>query len=245
MAKEPTTMDLQEYLMPDQSLLATVPSPEFIPAAKPSRGSRAISLHSKANVRGFFDVNGFSTFYESGGERKVGLHFKVMKEIIDVAEQPPPVRYVDDFGVTRTHTFDWLLIKADGTKVLVAVKPADLVKSSGIAEIVELVRKQISTATADSVLLVTDKDLTPIDHFNSELIYRAQKSKSPKDDKTVAQLVKKLRGETTIGDLVGAVGVGGNGFFAVVRAIAAGRLVPINYRDIDYDLVVMRGRKKR
>jgi hypothetical protein len=235
---------LQQHLTPDPSLLATVPSPEFIPEVKFTRGSREIDLHSKANVRGFFDVNGFMTWFESGTERKIGLHFKAMKEIVDIVEQPARVYFVDDEGITRHHTFDWLLIKADGTKVLVAVKPAALVEKSGIDRIVELVAEQISTATADFVLLVTDKDLTPIDRFNSELIYRAQKSKSPKDDKAVAQLAKKLRGETTIADLVDAVGAGGNGFFAVVRAIAAGRLVPTNYRDIDYDLVVMRGHNK-
>jgi len=236
---------LQEYLRPDPSLLAPVPSDEFIPEVKLTRGSRKIDLHSKANVRGFFDVNGFMTFYESGGERKIGLHFLAMKEFVDIVEQPAVVYYVDDQGITRHHTFDWLLIKADGAKVLVAVKPAALVEKSGVDRIVELVASQISTATADFVLLVTDKDLTPVDHFNNELIYRAQKSKSPKDDKAVTQIAKKLRGETTIADLVEAVGVGGNGFFAVVRAIANGRLVPTTYRDIDYDAVVTRGRKKR
>jgi hypothetical protein len=89
-------MTLKEYLKPDPSLLAPVSSPEFIPAVKRSRGSREINLHSKGSVRGFFDVNGFMTWYEAGGERKIGLHFKAMQGIVDLVEQPPAVTYVDE-----------------------------------------------------------------------------------------------------------------------------------------------------
>jgi hypothetical protein len=237
-------MTLKEYLKPDPSLLAPVSSPEFIPAVKRSRGSREINLHSKGSVRGFFDVNSFMTWYESGGERKIGLHFKALLDVDDIVEQPPAVPYVDEHGVKRRHTFDWL-VKARKAKTLVAVKPLALVEKSGIDRIVRQVAAQISPATADFVLLVTEEDLTPVDNFNAELIHSAQKRNCPKQDAVVAGLAKKLRSEATIADLVDASGLGGSGFFAVVRAVAAGRLVLTTYRTIDYDAVVKRGRKAR
>jgi hypothetical protein len=125
------------------------------------------------------------------------------------------------------------------------VKPLALVEKSGIDRIVRQVAAQISPATADFVLLVTEEDLTPVDNFNAEVIHSAQKRNSPKQDAVVAGLAKKLRSETTIADLVDASGLGGSGFWAVVRAVAAGRLVLTTYRTIDYDAVVKRGRKAR
>jgi hypothetical protein len=234
-------MTLEEYLTPDPSLRPPAPSPEFIVATKVSRASRQISLHSKGSVRGFFVANGYQTWYESELERKVGFAFKARPDVVDVVDQPPAVPYIDEDGVERHHTFDWLVIKTDGSRYLVAVKPSGLVAKSGIQNIVDRIAQQVSAETADFVTLVTEKKLSRIDNFNGELIHSALRDDFPDDDAAIVALAKKLRGAATIESLVGESGLGGSGFRATVRAIARGELVLTDYRTIDYDAIVKRG----
>lgn len=237
-------MSLEEYLTPDPSLRAPAPSPTFIPDTKPSRASRQISLHSKGSVRGFDFIDGRKTWYEAELEWKCGLVAKARPEIVEVVEQPPAVRYVDDDGKERRHTFDWLFIKDDGTKWLAAVKPAALVEKSGIQRIIDLAASQIPRTTADFVVLFTEDKLTAVDLFNADAIHHAQREEFPDDDAVVAKLVKRLRGAVTIASIVERSKLGGYAFNAVVRAVADGRLRLVEYRKIDYDAAVTRGRAK-
>ncbi len=236
-------MTLQEYLTPDPALRAPAPEPIFIPDTKPSLASRQISLHSKGSVRGFDFIDGRKTWYEAELEWKCGLVAKINPDVIDVVEQPPAVAYIDDNGVRRHHTFDWRVVKTDGTKWLVAVKPAALVEKSGIRRTVDLIAEQATRATADYIVLFTEDKLSPVDLFNAETIHHASRDPYPADDAAVGRLVSKLRGPVRIADLVERAKSGGYGFDAVVRAIADGRLRLVEYRKIDFDAVVARVKK--
>jgi hypothetical protein len=236
-------MSLEEYLTPDPSLREPAPEPLFIPDTLPSRASRQIALHSKGSVRGFDFIDGRKTWYEAELEWKCGLVAKINPDVVDVAEQPPAVAYIDDDGIRRHHTFDWRVVKADNSKTLVAVKPAALVAKSGIERTLELIRCQIGKRTADYVLLFTEEKLTPIDLCNAETIHHALRDPSPADDAAVGRLVTKLRRPVRIADLVERAKRGGYGFDAVVRAIADGRLRLVEHRKIDYDAVVARVKK--
>ena len=237
-------LTLEEYLTPDPSLREPAPEPLFIPDTLSSRASRQIALHSKGSVRGFDFFDGRKTWYEAELEWKCGVVAKAHPEVVDVVEQPPAVRYIDDAGDERRHTFDWRFIKADATKWLVAVKPAALVEKSGIQRIIDLVASQTPRTTADYIVLFTEDKLTVVDLFNAELIHHVDKNEFPDDDAVVAKLIKRLRGAVTIASLVERSKLGGYGFNAVVRAVADGRLRLVEYRKIDYDAVVTRGRAK-
>jgi hypothetical protein len=236
---------LEEYLQPDPSLREPLPSPELIPFTKKGRRSRKISMHSKGSVRGFRHFDGFPTWYESELEDRIGLSYKAHPNVVDVIDQPPPVHYYDDDGRVREHTFDWGIIETCGTRTLVAVKPSERVESSGIQRVIDLVAEQLSPDTADYVVLATEQKLTRTDNFNAELIYSARRETIPHDDAIVAGLIKKLRGHTTIAELVEASGIHGSGFRAIVRAIADRRLVLTTYQNIDHEAVVKRGRGKK
>lgn len=235
---------LEEYLTPDPSLRPPAPEPMFIPDTLPSQASRAISLHSKGSVRGFDFFYGRKTWYEAELELKVGLVAKARHDVAELVEQPPAVVYTDDQGRERRHTFDWRVVKKDGSKVLIAVKPAALVQKSGILRIVDLVASQISRNQADFVTVVTEHDLTAIDLYNAEAMHHASRDPAPADDAVIARLSKNLRRPTSIADLVDRAKIGGYGFDAVVRAIADGRLQLTEYRKIDYDAVVAPAKKR-
>jgi hypothetical protein len=237
-------MTLQEYLAKDPSLREPLPSPETIPFTKKARASRKINLHHAWSVRGFTHFNGFPGRYESEVEELIGLSYKAHPNVEDVIDQPLPVYYYDDDGELHETTFDWLIVETCGTKTLVAVKRSDQVEKSGIQRVVDLVAEQISADVADFVVLATEAKLTRTDTYNAKLMYSATHETIPDDDAIIEALIRQMRGYITIGELVKASGIDGSGFRAVVRAIAARRLVLTSYRTIDYDAVVKRGRTR-
>jgi hypothetical protein len=234
--------DLEQYLSKDPSLRDPLPSPELIPLTKKGRRSRPINMHSKGSVRGFTHFNGYPTWYESEGEELIGLSFLANPNVVDVIDQPPPVFYYDDDGVLRKHTFDWKVVEICATRTLVAVKRSEQVEKSGVQRVVDLVAEQLSPDIADYVVLATEAKLTRTDTYNAKLLYSATRETIPRDDTIVEHLIRKMRGHTTIGELVEASGIHGSGFRAIVRAIANRRLVLTTYRTIDHDAVVKRGR---
>src|ERR1700737_4341126 len=220
----PTTMmTLEEYLTPALSLREPAPCPDFIPDAKPSLSSRAISLHSAISVHGFDFFDGRQVWYEAELELRFALLAKMRPDVRDVVEQPPAVTYVDDQGCRRAHTFDFRLVLTNATRWLVAVKPSALVEKTGIGRVVELVAEQIPPSVADFALLFTEQKLSRPDLYNAEAIPHPRGEPWPADDATVAKLLRKLKGETPIGELVEASRLGGYGFDAVVRAVAGGK----------------------
>ena len=238
-------MTLDEYLTPDPSLRDPLPSPELIPFAKKARASRTVTLHSKGAVRTIRRFNGFPTRPESELEDKIGLAFMARPDIKDLIDQPRPVNFYDDHGRLRSHTFDWGVVEICGTRTLTAVKYTEQVASSGIERIIDLIAEQLSPDVADYVVLVTEKKLTRTDSFNADLLYSVKSEVIPHDDAIVDALIRKLRGHTTIGELVKASGIDGSGFRAIARAIADRRLLLTTYRTIEPEAVVKRGRVKK
>jgi hypothetical protein len=163
----------------------------------------------------------------------------------EVAEQPPAVTYVDDAGRERQHTFDFRFTQTAGTRSLFAVKPSALVAKSGIDRVVELVAEQISPSVADFVVLFTEKELSEVDLFNAEAVNMATRDACPEDDAKVANIIRKLKADITIDDLVEKSGLGGYGYDAVVRAVDAGRLRLVEYQKLELDAVVTRAAKHR
>lgn len=122
------------------------------------------------------------------------------------------------------------------------MKRSEQVEKSGVRRVVELVAEQCPPDIADFVVLATEQKLTRTDTFNAKLLHSVTRETVPADDAIIDRLIRKMRGHTTIGELVDASAIHGSGFRAVVRAIAARRLVLTTYRTIDRDAVVKRGR---
>ncbi|OKO80972.1 hypothetical protein AC630_14990 [Bradyrhizobium sp. AS23.2] len=204
-----------------------------------------MSLHSAISVHGWDFFGGRKVWYEAELELNFALLAAMRPDVAEVAEQPSAVTYVDDDGRERRHTFDFQLKLTTGTIGLVAVKPAALVEHTGIGRTVELIAEQMPPSRADWVLLFTDLDLSPIDLFNAQVVHHARRDPWPEDDAALAQLLSRLKGETTIGELVTASRLGGYGFDAVVRAIAAGKLRLLEYGMLDDNCLVVAPRRKR
>lgn len=225
-------MTYEEYMTPDPSLRPPRPCPDFLPDPLPSLSSRTIGMHSAISVHGWDYIDGRKVFYEAELERLFAILAKMRPGVLAIAEQPPAIMYVDDAGDRHPHTFDYLLTTTAGRE-LVAVKPANLVEKTGVGRIVELVAEQLMPSVADFVVLFTDKELSDVDVRNAELLQGASRDPWPEDDAVVSKLVRKLKGETTVGELTLASKLGGYAFDAVMRAISDGALELVEYGAID------------
>jgi hypothetical protein len=240
-----TLITREEYFAPDPNIRNDRPWSEILVDRKPSVSSREMTLHSAISVHGYTFIDGRTTWYESILERCCALNGRLRPDIIEVAEQPPAIAYVDDDGIRRPHTFDFRFITTDVGRILTAVKPSALVEKSGIRRIVELVAEQVSPTVADEVSLFTEKMLTETDLFNAEVVNLATRDEWPEDDAAVAKVIAKLKKETTIGDLVDRSRLGGYGYDAVVRAIDARKLSLVEYGPLDFDAIVAKPVKRK
>lgn len=239
-----TLITREEYFAPDPNIRDDRPTSGIPVGRKPSVSSREMTLHSAVSVHGYTFIDGRITWYESMLERCAALLGRLRPDIVEVAEQPPPVWFVDDEGVRRHHTFDFKFTTT-ARRVLTAVKPSAMVAKTGVGRIVELVAEQVSPAIADEVSLFTEELLTETDLFNAEVVNLATRDQWPDDDAVLAKVVAKLKKETTIGDLVDRSRLGGYGFDAVVRAIDARKLSLVEYGPLDFDAIVARPAKRK
>jgi len=228
----------KQYLKPNDAVLPPAPSGEVWTPPQPSKGERRFKLTSKGSVRGFVVIDGVRVKFESRAEYKAFLVIRSRPDTLRMVEQSPRVQYLDGAGKIRTHVFDCKVWRRDGSIVAVDVKPAAKVESSGIRETHSLIAGQISPKIASRLLVFTERMYTPADFYNAELMLGVARQHCLEDDEAILKLVARMKGPMKIGDLVAKSGRFGYGFNAIVRAIAAGRLVMTERRRIDYAAVV-------
>lgn len=237
-------MTEEQYLTPDPNLHPPPPCPKFIPARPPSLASREMTLHSAISVHGYLPIDGRKVWYESILERCCALLARLRPDIAEIAEQPPAITYIDDNGMPQSHVFDFKFTTTSIGRVLMAVKPRALVLKSGVDRIVELVREQLPPSVADGVGLFTEEMLSAVDLFNAEAVNLATRDSRPEDDAALEKVLRKLKGETTIGDLAEKSKLGGYAFDAIVRAVDARKLRLVEYGKLEFDAVVTRSANK-
>ncbi|MCK1365175.1 hypothetical protein [Bradyrhizobium sp. 62] len=233
------TMTLKQYLKPNTAVRPPVPSPEWWTPTGRSRGKRHFKFASKASSRGVAIIDDTAVESEARAERKGTLVLRARPDTLRVVEQSPQVEYVDANGVVHPHTFDLTVFRTDGKKIAVDFKPAAMVKRSGIRELHAVLVRQISPRTADQLLVLTERMYTRADLYNAELMHAIAREDFPKDDEIVLKLIRRMKGPASIADLVSRSKLGGYGFNATVRAIAAGHLRMTQRRLIDYSAVVI------
>lgn len=235
-----------EYFTPDPNIRDARPHADFLVDPAPSLSSRPdMSLHSAISVHGYTFIDGRQVWYESVLERCCALVARLNPDVVEVAEQLPPVTFVDDAGIQRQHIFDFRFTRTSGARWLTAVKPSALVAKSGIDRTIELIAEQLPPSVADFVTLFTEKMLSAVDLFNAEAVNLATRDAWPADDAALAKVIGKLKGEATIGELVEKSDLGGYGYDAVLRAIDGRKLQLVEYRKLDFDAVVTRPVKRK
>ncbi|MGM5049609.1 hypothetical protein AB8A20_12095 [Tardiphaga sp. 604_B6_N1_1] len=196
---------------------------------KPSRASRSMALKSRGSCRGFAIFQNRVIVFESHLELMVFFMLTLRMQTATVEDQPDAVTYWD--GETlRRHTFDFLVINHDGSRIYIAVKPAKRVERSGVKTTLRLIADQLPPGSP-SVRLITDADFSYADRYNATQAFDFLRFPVEEHDEAIAAMADDLVGAVRIADLVAASGLGAMGFRAIVRLIAHRVFEPVNRKE--------------
>lgn len=132
---------------------------------EPSHATRPISRRSKASLRGALvaKLPGFGhpriIQFESALEYAFLCLTLVRTDIHHIWEQPTAVPYSGADGQPAKHVFDFLLTKACGERIAVAIKPMQRVTEQNFVSELERVAAATPKQFADRVMLITDQHL--------------------------------------------------------------------------------------
>lgn len=131
----------------------------------PSRATRNISRRSRASLRGSMvaTLPGFERprilQFESALEYAFLCLTLVRDDIHHIWDQPPAIHYLGTDGRPARHVFDYLVTKADGERIAIAIKPSRRVIKRNFVSELERVCTAVPKQFADRVLLVTEQHL--------------------------------------------------------------------------------------
>ncbi len=199
---------------------------DFSHPTAPSIASRFPELKSRASCRGFAVYRNRTTVFESHIELCVIWILSTMPDVVEIIDQPPAVTYVDAAGILRTHTFDFLVIMADGRRLFLMVKPA--AKADKARALARTIANQLPPGIANSIHVVTDADFSRIDRHNAQLMFECARFPVRAHDAVIDSLTIAMTGAVKVSELVSVSRLGGAGFRAVMRALAGGILSPAN-----------------
>ena len=206
----------------------------------PSRASRHIPMKTKGSVRGAFVMQldkPRSVVFESHLELKTALILLSKEHIIDLIDQPPPISYTDVDGKIRSHTPDYMVVLANGKRVVVAVKPMAAVERLNFRQTLGLIKAQMGDY-ADDLILVTDQSFTRAEADNAELLHEVRAEVDEEADEQLFRLIESLNSSCSIGQLIAASGLGGRAFRSIARLIAKHRCRLVGNDRISYRSMV-------
>lgn len=198
-----------------------------------SLAERKVAVKSKGHFCGHLVVGDDQEqviAVESHLEMNCALILSARPEVIELREQVA-FPWIAETGLNRTHYFDFFVTLRDGMRIAVFVKPFRLSqKDKFVSETREIV-PQVTSSFADKVILMTDRDINPVELYNAELLHSVRLP-DPDVDCTARAVVEDMQGSATVADLVKEIGIPGQGFRAVVRLVRNNSLELIQHERI-------------
>lgn len=211
-------------------------TPSFVPP-RASDAFRHIAVPDRGSLRGALVTRGPDPkiiSYESNLEKRVLLVLLARRDIVDVREQIEPISYEDEQGAKRKHYFDFLALRDDGQRALIAVKTEDWARKHDLLGLCTRIARYVPSTLADVVVPMTERDAPRDLVRDAELFHCVRDDDRPDHDLIVSGIASTIRGTTTVSCLVAASGLGGDGFRAVARLIQAGTLRVLTRGSIGY-----------
>ncbi len=224
----------------DENELPSLPEVWSPPLA--SRATRNVPMRSRVSSRGILvDVRRNRKLqFESAIERTVALSFVVDPEVVDIWDQPPAIEYKLHGDVYR-HTFDFLIVRQNGERTAIAVKPEAKLRSfirarkknttgrvDFLTSISEMA-KQLPREFADGIDVFTENNFSHHHRIGFQKILSAAIDTPNQADAAVAEFARTMRDPIAVRDLIAVTGTSSLGFHAIARAIFIGTLeVPDN-----------------
>lgn len=143
----------------------------------------------------------------------------------DVAglENQVPFKWVKPNGKTATHHFDFRVLMADGSRRAIMVKSEYRRHQPEVQAELAQIAAQVTPDFADDVVIMTERDLDPVELFNAEMMHEMRRP-DPEADAIGRRIMNEMVTSVQIQDLVDAIGLGARGFRTIVRLIRSHEL---------------------
>ena len=179
---------------------------------------------------------------ESYTELLVALVVIARPDVVDLENQVP-FEWKTRKGKSRTHHFDFRARMADGTRRAIMVKSENRLRQIKVQRKLEKIAARVGPEFADEVLVMTERDVHPIEFFNAEILHEMRRP-DPEADAAARSVMSEIVASVQIRDLVSAIGLGPRGFRALVRLIRSRELGLINNARIDHEAYICRRIKR-
>ena len=167
-----------------------------------------------------------------------GLVIQARPGVVDLANQVP-FRWRDAGGVMRTHNFDFVAYMADGSRTAIMVKASMRLQSDRLCREQQAIASQVTRDFADRVVVMTEKHIDRVELFNAELMHEMRRP-DPVPDAAARRAVQDLVGAVRVRDLVDHIGLGADGFRAIVRLVRSRELDLVERARLTHDALVRR-----
>lgn len=174
-------------------------------------------------------------------ERKGFQHYVSQPDVVRVTGQVGPIEYVDAEGNHKEHTFDLFAVRSDGHKTLVAVKPFEIAVRDRLDLTLQQIAACVPTGFANEVALFTDRTISRQQQINNSRYHAIRRIDDQEAELAVEEVVRQIKGSTTISDLVDAAGLAGRAYGAILNSIYRGVLHQVSAGLIDYGTIVRPG----
>lgn len=185
---------------------------------------------------------GYTMGYDSNTEMKCMLVLLARPEVAGIESQVP-FSWLDAEGKTRKHYFDFRVLMTDGKRVAVMVKSEHRRNQPKVQNELADVAARVPRSFADEVVVMTERDIDPVEYFNAEMMHEMRRPDHDADA-IARRLLGEIVGAVRIQELVDAIGLGARGFRAVVRLLRSHELeLTLNVR-ITHEAYVRRRMSK-
>lgn len=175
---------------------------------------------------------------ESNTELKVALVTLARPDVMDLENQVL-FQWVTPEGSTATHHFDFRALMADGTRRAIMVKSEYRRQQPKEQRELAQIAAQVTPDFADEVVVMTERDIDPVELFNAEIMHEMRHS-DLEADAAARRVMGEMVASAQIQDVVEAIGLGARGFRAVVRLIRSHELELIIKARIAHEAYVRR-----
>lgn len=189
------------------------------------RTSRKIAKGRRTHFTGQFTFGA-----DEGQTMDIESHTELCTALVTIArpdvvglENQVPFKWVKPNGETATHHFDFRVNMADGSRRAIMVKSEARRCQPEVQEELAQVAAQVTPAFADEVVVMTERDLDPVELFNAEMMHEMRRPDC-EADAAARRIIAEMVASVQIQDLVDAIGLGARGFRAIVRLIRSHEL---------------------
>jgi len=209
-----------------------------------SRAKRAIPKSTKKHFVGELVFNrgesrqrlGFASLYE----HNAALCFIYRPDFLDIEEQLASLPFVLPNGKPSEHFFDFRVTFKGGRRVCISVKPERIAQTYMYRTTIACIRQAAIGNICDDVRTVTERNINPVELHNAKLFHSAR-DPEPALDAYVLECLRSLEGPIGIADFLTSIGVAGEGFRSVARAIRFGNAKLFGPHKITGRTMIVRG----